>query len=247
MDIIDKIFQNKPEIKKQFEILYSKYKNSFNKVLTDKDQINRVSFISEVRFGFYLNKRFSFLKYNPTLLKKTPDWVTSDNLENIIFEVKQLNPDNTIFEDRINQVKNNNYKGITSQTIKLFSVKDIFPYLPKIMEKEKKYRHFIQSNNYKLVICINFTNLKSEFFTDKDLEDYLNLKDNYHYFLQEIEYLDKDNFDHFCKNVAGFLVIPKFGSEIFFIENKMCLNGLSKETIKHLDKTFDNELNKKND
>jgi len=238
MDIIDKIFQNKPEVKKQFEILYSKYKNSFNKVLNDKNQINRVSFISEVRFGFYLNERFSFLKYNPNLFRKTPDWVTSDNSENIIFEVMQLNPDNSIFGDRINQVKNNSYEGFTSSPKKSFSIKDIFPYLPKIMIKEDRYRDFIQSNNYKLVICINLTNLKSEFFTDRDLEDYLNLKDNYDYFLQEIEYLDKDNFDLFCKNVAGFLVMPIFGADIFFIENKMCTNGLSRQTIKKLDKTF---------
>ena len=238
MDIIDKIFLNKPEVKKQFEILYSKYKDSFNRILTDKNQVNRVSFMSEVRFGFYLSERFSSLKYSPNILGKTPDWVTSDNSETILFEVMQLNPDNTIFEDRINQVKQNSYEGFTSSSRKAFSINDIFPYLPKIMIKEDRYRNFIQSNNYKLVICINFTNLKSEVFTERDLEDYLNLKENYHYFLQEIKYLNKDNFDLFCKNVAGFLVMPLFGADIFFIENKLCLNGLSKETINKLDKTF---------
>ncbi|MGG5599325.1 hypothetical protein ACPDHJ_05925 [Myroides sp. C8-3] len=237
MDILQKIFDNKPEIKEQYNYLYSYYKNSFERKEKDKDQINRVSFVSEIRFGYYLHNRFENLEYDPNVSGKTPDWVVDSNFEKIIFEVKQLNPNNNIFEERINQVKADKYYG-EGKLKGVYGIGDIFPYLTKIMEKEKIYRDLILDGRYKLVICINFSNLLDEFFTDNDLIDYLDLKNNYNFFRHTIEYLDINNFNNFCNNVSGFLVIPRFGSDIFFIENKMSANKLSSETIEKLNKTF---------
>ena len=233
MDILQKIFENKPEIKDQYNFLYPHYKTGFNKKDKDKNQINRVSFVSEIRFGYFLYNRLENLQYDANISGKTPDWVSELNSEKILFEVKQLNPNSDIYNERIEQVKNDNYNG-TDKFKNVYRISDIFPYLPKIMEKEKAYRNFVMSEDYKLVICINFSNLKDEFFTNNDLIDYLNLKDNYKYFRQKIEYLDKDNFDNFCNNLAGFLVIPCFGSDIFFIENEMSLHRLSPSIIEKL-------------
>lgn len=214
------------------------YKIAFKKKNEDKDQINRVSFVSEIRFGYYLHNKFVNLQYDPKIFGKTPDWVVSTGIENIIFEVKQFNPSNEIFAKRIEQVIANQYSVSFGKNNKTYTYEDIFPYLVKIMAKEKNYRDFIEDKNFKIVICVNFTNLETEFFTDDDLVDYLDLKRNYEYFKQTIDYLDVHEFEKFCKNVAGFLVMPIFGADIFFIENKMCQSPLSKETINKLEMTY---------
>lgn len=235
MDILEKIFENKPEIREQYNYLLPHYKTTFKNKKDDKDQINRVSFVSEIRFGYYLRLRFENLKYDSNILGKTPDWIIDQDSEKIIFEVKQLNPTNAIFLDRIKQVKEDKYNGVDKFKT-TFSVRDIFPYLIKIMEKEKAYRELVSKENYKLIICVNFTNLTTEFFTDKDLIDYLDLKNNYKYFNQEIDYLDRIEFNHFCDNVAGFLVMPRFGADIFFIENKICKKPVSNSIIETLNR-----------
>ncbi len=235
MDILEKIFVNKPEVKHQYDYLQPFYKNGFRKSEKDMNQINRVSFVSEIRFGYYLHNRLENLRYDPIILGKTPDWVSEVNSEKILFEVKQLNPNEEIFNERIRLVKEDKYNEF-EQLKKSYSIRDIFPYLPKIMQKEYFCRDLIVEEQFKLVICINFSNLKYEFFTDKDLIDYLDLKNNYEYFLQAVNYLDQNSFENFCNNVAGFLVIPCFGSDIFFIENEISLHKLSPATVKLLKK-----------
>lgn len=236
MDILEKIFVNKPEVKYQYDFLYQLYKDGFSRRLKkDKNQINRVSFVAEIRFGFYLYNRLTNLHYDPNTFGKKPDWVSEFESEKILFEVKQLNPDEKIFNERIDKVKEDKYNEF-EQLKNNFSIRDIFPYLYKIMQKERTYGDLILLENFKLVICIDFSNLKYEFFTDKDLKHYLNLKNNYEYFLQAVNYLDKNSFANFCNNVAGFLVIPCFSSDIFFIENEISLHKLSPTTVKLLKK-----------
>jgi len=81
MDILQKIFENKPEIKDQYNFLYPHYKTGFNKKDKDKNQINRVSFVSEIRFGYFLYNRLENLQYDANISGKTPDWVSELNSE----------------------------------------------------------------------------------------------------------------------------------------------------------------------
>lgn len=174
-----------------------------------------------MEFGAIVNKLFSNVNYEPNIIGKTPDWLVISENQNIIFEVKKINPIEKELTDRIELFRNNKYFG-NEQTSFCTSINDFIPQISKITNKEEVYRKLIVEHDYKLIICVDVIALQEEFITDNDLRDYLNFEFKYSIF---------NEYPEFCENVAGIIGKPIFGNTIF-IENKKSNFKLNKKNIK---------------
>ncbi|UZO80813.1 hypothetical protein NBT05_17970 [Aquimarina sp. ERC-38] len=209
-EIAKKILNNKSDYRRNLKFLDLNYDGIFSrKLIKEKNEINILSIFSEMEFGYTLNQLFSEVIYEPKINGKTPDWLVKSESENIIFEVKKINPIEKELNDRINLFKRNGYYG-NQQNSYCTSITNFIPQLSKITNKEKTYRDLVTLNNYKLIICIDVINLQKDFITDKDLKEYLNFDDNYS--------ILKD-YPDFCNNVAGIIGKPMYGN-LVFIENR---------------------------
>src|SRR5690606_29433634 len=126
---------------------------------------NILSLFSEMEFGVLLNKLFSNVIYEPNIFGKTPDWLVISENQNIIFEVKKINPIEKELNNRIELFRNDEYFG-NEQTSFSTSINDFIPQISKITNKEKVYRELITVHNYKLIICIDVIGLQKDFITD---------------------------------------------------------------------------------
>lgn len=218
--IAEKILNNKSDYKRNLDYLDLKYNGIFSKKLVkEKNEINILSLFSEMEFGYVLNQLFSEVFYEPKINGKTPDWLVKSENQNIIFEVKKINPLETELNNRIELFRKDEYFG-NQQTSYSTSIGNFIPQLSKITNKEETYRELITLNCYKLIICIDVIGLQKDFITDNDLKDYLNF---------ENKYSALNGYPEFCNNVAGIIGKPIFGN-LIFIENrksKFCLNELN--------------------
>lgn len=205
-----KILSNKSDYRRNLEFLDLNYGGIFSRKLNkEKNEINILSLFSEMEFGYVLNQLFSEVIYEPKINGKTPDWLVKSENQNIIFEVKKINPIEKELNNRINLFKKDKYSG-NQQTYYSTSIQNFIPQTSKIIYKEEIYRNLITLNNYKLIICIDVINLHKEYITDNDLKEYLNF---------ESKYSVLNNYPIFCENVAGIIGKPIFGNSVF-IENK---------------------------
>ena len=130
-------------------------KTIYKSILNEKDKINFLSKISEIKTGRYLAKIFSYnIEYEPNIDKKKPDWVVETNGEKIIFEVLKINLPNekllkkiALYEDENLTIPNS---GVFISLASL-SKND----KSKIEYKVKNYRELIEKKGYKLIIGID--------------------------------------------------------------------------------------------
>ena len=220
-EIAQKILNNKSDYKRNLELLDSIYKGIFSKKLKkENNEINILSLFAEMEFGFLLNKLFSNVIYEPNIFGKTPDWLVISENQNIIFEVKKINPIEKELNNLIELFRNDKYFG-NEQTSFCTSLNDFIPQISKITNKEKVYRELITEHNYKLIICIDVIGLQKDFITDSDLKDYLDF---------EFKYSILNDYPEFCKNVAGIIGKPIFGNMVF-IENKKSAYKLNAKNL----------------
>lgn len=217
-----KILSNKSDYRRNLEFLDLKYAGIFSrKLIKEKNEINILSLFSEMEFGYVLNQLFPEVIYEPKLNGKTPDWLVKSENQNIIFEVKKINPIEKELNDRINLFKKDKYSG-NSQTSYVTSINNFIPQISKITNKEKTYRDLITLNNYKLIVCIDVINLQKDFITDNDLKEYLSFENKYSIL---------NDYPEFCENVAGIIGKPIFGN-LVFIENKTAKFNLNDDNLK---------------
>lgn len=227
--IAEKILNNKSDYRNNLEFLDLKYNGRFSrKLIKEKNEINMLSLFSEMEFGYFLNQIFSEVIYEPNINGKTPDWLVKSENQNIIFEVKKINPLEEELKNRIKLFRNDKYFG-NQQTSFTTSVNDFIPQISKITNKEKTYRDLITLNNYKLIICLDVIGLQKDFITDNDLRDYLDF---------ESKYSILANYTEFCDNVAGILGKPIFGN-LVFIENKNAKFRLNNDNIDTITKMLE--------
>tara|TARA_B110000967_G_scaffold189935_1_gene214124 strand:+ start:516 stop:1181 length:666 start_codon:yes stop_codon:yes gene_type:complete len=189
------------------------------KLNNDRNEINLISTISEIRFGKYLAVKFgSNIEYEPVILGKTPDWLVNINGDKIIFEVLRINLPNEKLEEKIRLFKENELDIDSSGVytgLACLNRNDS----DKILKKEKTYRSLIKTHNYKLVICIDATDW------DKKI-DVMDIKTSFDFENKESPFYHMN----FTKNVAGLIVEPYFGN-IEFIFNQNVNNKLNKKNI----------------
>ncbi|KIA88040.1 hypothetical protein [Kaistella jeonii] len=206
----EKILNYKSDYRRNLEFLDLKYTGRFSrKIVRETNEINILSLFSEMEFGYVLNQLFSEVIYEPKINGKTPDWLVKSENQNIIFEVKKINPIEEELKTKIELFKQDEYFG-NDQTTFYTSINDFIPQISKITDKERIYRDLITRNNYILIICIDVIGLQKKFITGNDLKDYLDFE-NKHSIL--------NTYPEFCENVAGIIGKPIFGS-LVFIENK---------------------------
>lgn len=219
--IINSFFEknkNYSEYIKQLEIVTGK--PILKKLQKTNDEINFFSIISEIKFGKYLVDIFGdTLRYEPSILGKTPDWFVEINGDKIIFEVLRINPPNDKFQNKIDSYLVN---GLSTNSSGVFiglgclNLTD----LKKILKKEETYKELIEFNDYKLVICIDASDW------DKKI-DVLDINYSFDF--------ENDNsplyYEFFTRNVTGLMVEPYFGSIKFIINN----NVKKKLNVKNLD------------
>ena len=217
----EKILKNKPDYRRNLKFLDSKYNGIFSRKLTkEKNEINILSLFSEMEFGYVLNQLFSEVVYEPKINGKTPDWLVKSENQNIIFEVKKINPIEEELNNKIELFKKDEYLG-NPQSAFTTSINNFIPQISKITNKEETYRDLIKIDNYKLIICIDVINLQKDFITDNDLKEYLDF---------ESKYSILNNYPEFCENVAGIIGKPIFGN-LVFIENKISKFNINKSNL----------------
>tara|TARA_B110000114_G_C14934694_1_gene333840 strand:+ start:73 stop:738 length:666 start_codon:yes stop_codon:yes gene_type:complete len=194
-------------------------KSILTKLRKNKNEINLVSKISEIKFGKYLASKFGDnIEYEPLILKKTPDWLVNINGDKIIFEVLKINLPNEKFEEKIELYKKGELKIASSGTyigLACLNRND----LGKILKKEETYRKLIELYDYKLVICIDATDW------DKKI-DVMDIKTSFDFENKESPFYHIN----FTKNVAGLIVKPYFGN-IEFIFNQNVEKKLDKKNL----------------
>ena len=169
-------------------------KDILKRLENEKDKINQLSKISEIRFGEILLKEFrDFLKYEPNILGKSPDWLIETKGEKIIFEVLKINPQQCILQKEIYNYENNT-QPLSGAIISHGISKDY----PKILSKEVAYRELIEKEKYKLIICIDASSL-TKMIDINDIKDFFNFKN---------KYAPISKHTKFVKNVAGLIAIP---------------------------------------
>ncbi|QWX84668.1 hypothetical protein H0I23_03200 [Cellulophaga sp. HaHaR_3_176] len=229
-EIAKKILNNKSDYRRNLEFLDLKYNGLFSRKLTkEKNEINILSLFSEMEFGYALNQLFSEVTYEPKINGKTPDWLVKSENQNIIFEVKKINPIEKELNNRINLFKKDEYLGNQHDSY-VTSINNFIPQISKITNKEKTYRDLITMDNYKLIICIDVINLQKDFITDNDLKEYLNF---------ESKYSILNGYREFCENVAGIIGKPIFGNTVF-IENKIGKYKLNDNNLSIINTAYNN-------
>ncbi|RNA62485.1 hypothetical protein D1631_11345 [Chryseobacterium nematophagum] len=212
------ILTNKPAYLESLNYLDNKYNNIFFKKLDkEKDEINILSLFCEMTFGYILNQLFNDVKYEQKINGKTPDWLVNSNNQEILFEVKKINPKEDNLKEIIDSFKDDKYKP------NIFSIQsnDFSSQYSKVIEKEVKYRELIKSENYILIICIDAVSLPN-FITNNDLKESFNFK--------KPDYSLKKH-QKFCENVAGILGRAKFPQNPLFIENISSKYGLNRQNL----------------
>lgn len=227
--IAEKILNNKSDYKKNLIFLDLNYNGRFSrKLVKEKNEINILSLFSEMEFGYFLNQIFSDVVYEPDIEGKTPDWLVKSKNQNIIFEVKKINPLEEDLKTKIELFRNDQYFGNQQRSFSTSS-NNFIPQISKITNKEKAYRDLITQNGYILIICVDVIGLEKDFITDTDLKDYLDF---------ESQYSILADYPEFCDNVAGIIGKPIFGN-LVFIENKNAKFRLNNDNLNIITKMLE--------
>ena len=181
-------------------------KSIHQKLIKERDEINFISKISEIKIGTYLAEKFQKnIEYEPKIDKKTPDWLVSLNGEKIIIEVLKINLPNEELTNKIELYKNGDYTTPPSEVFMgLATLK--FNDKKKIESKEITYRKLIEDKGYKLIIGIDASDWEKRI----DVSD---IKATFNFNTSNSEN------NQFIKNVTGLLVIPYMGNIEFILNN----------------------------
>ncbi len=224
-DFADKYFESRKETHDKIKELSEKRKlNLFGKLLSDKNEINFMSWLSEMKFGLRLDKIFQTLLYDHKINNQTPDWLVNFNGQNLIFEVVRINRHEQELLNKIKEFKNekSQEKNIIA-TAKYSGVLDghyFYGNIDKIAKKEITYRKIIKDKNYSLIICVDSS--ETDLFTFyNDFLDFFVADGKHGYFNRNIS---------FGKNVSAiFIQVPFDGYKIIVNEN--CNNKLNVQNL----------------
>ncbi len=224
-EVVKMILENKPEYKIYIDYLDKIYSNKFSKKITsEENDINALSLLTEIELGYTLHQLFEDVKYEPTINGKKPDWLVNSFGENLIFEVRKINPLEKDVTDTITRFKNGEYFGNTRTTFS-FSQKEFEASMGKIIAKEESYRSLITEDNYKLLVYFDVVMLPCYCLTKDDFRGLFDF--------------DKPTFPlskypTFIENVSGILAKPNFGGKVF-ISNNQSKYLLNNENLKILE------------
>jgi hypothetical protein len=194
-------------------------KSILNRLLKTTDEINFVSMISEINFGKYLLKKFgNVIEFEPNIEGKKPDWFIDINNDKIIFEVLRINLHNEKLQEKLDNYKDGETE-MASSGVFIGSAHLNRNDLDKVLNKEIQYRHLIELNEYKLVICIDATDW------DKRI-DVLDVKTSFDFDNKNSPFYHMN----FVKNISGLIVEPYFGN-IEFIYNQNVNKKLNTKNI----------------
>ena len=198
----------------------------------ENHNINLISKLSEIKFGgILLNEFKDFLKYEPKINKKTPDWLVEIKNEKIIFEVLKINLPNYKMEKKISDFENK--IGLPPSGTLVSN--GIFNDYGKIIAKEVIYRELIEKYSYKLIICIDASEF-DKYIDNKDIELFFDFKN-----------LKSEIYKHpkFIDNVLGLISLSYWVNDFKFIKNKNVKNRIAKPILKKIKKASRKGLNLK--
>ena len=159
-DFADKYFEKRKDIYEEIKTLSEKRNiNLFDKLSTDKNEINFMSWLSEMKFGLRFDKVFQNLSYDYNINNQTPDWFVTSNGQTLVFEVVRINRQEQELLNKIDEFKNPKIqdKNIVA-TIKHSGELDgkyFYGNINKISKKEIAYRKIVEEKNYSLIICVD--------------------------------------------------------------------------------------------
>lgn len=232
-DFADKYFEKNRGIHDEIEKLSEKRKlNLFGKLLNDKNEINFMSWLSEMKFGLRLDKIFQTLYYEYEINKQTPDWFAISNEQNLIFEVVRVNTNEKDILNKIAEFKNSGTRDTNIvATIKYSGVLDgkyFYGNIDKIAKKGITYKKIIEEKGYSLIICVDCS----------EIERFIFYNDFYDFFVADGKhgYFNKNT--SFGENVSAiFIQVPYDGYKI--IVNKNCSNMLNEQNLNALKQVGD--------
>ncbi len=232
-DFADKYFEARKDIYDEIKILSEKRRiNLFDRLLTDKDEMNFMSWLSEMKFGLRLDRTFQTLLYEHNINNQTPDWFVTSNGQNIIFEVVRINRHEQELLTKIDEFKNpqNQDENIIA-TVKNSGVLDgkyFYGNIDKIGKKEIAYREILQKKNYSFVICVD----------SSEIELFTFYNDFYDFFIADGKHGYFNRNPSFGKHVSAiFVQVPFDGYKIML--NANCDNKLNEQNLNAIRKMCD--------
>lgn len=235
--LIDILEKNRPEYKEQACFLDEIFSTNFSKKMdNENDDVNLLASIFEIEVGYHLCQIFDSnnVTYEPKIDNKTPDWLVEVNNQKIIVEVKLLNPTEEEIKNRIEKVKNHQYRG-SDKTSYVFSNDMFDKHLYKLIEKEKKY-HLLIEKGYVLLVYFSTVPLQDLFITDRDIPDLFDFRLFQKYKHSEIY----SRYEMFASNIAGVIGKPIFGKSVF-VNNETSKHPLNKENSQLFKNYFEDE------
>ena len=224
-DFADKYFETRKDIYNEIKNLSEKRKlNLFDKLLSDKNEINFMSWLSEMKFGLRLDKIFQTLLYDHKINNQTPDWLVTSKGQNLIFEVVRINLHEQELLYKVHDFKNSKTqdKNIIA-TVKHSVVLDsqyFYGNIDKIAKKELVYKKIVEEKNYSLIICVDCSEIDLFTFYN-DFHDFFVADGKHGYFNRNIS---------FGKNVSAiFVLVPFDGYRIIVNEN--CEHKLNEQNL----------------
>lgn len=224
-DFANKYFETQNDIYEAIKTLSIKRKiNLFDKLSSDKNEINFMSWLSEMKFGLRLDKVFQNLSYEHKINNQTPDWFVTSNGQTLVFEVVRINKNEQELLTKIDEFKTPKIqdKSIVA-TVKHSGVLDnqyFYGNINKIENKEIAYRKIVEEKNCSLIICVDSSEIDLFIFYN-DFYDFFIADGKYGYFNRNIS---------FGKNVSAiFIQVPYVGYKLILNEN--CKNKLNLQNL----------------
>jgi len=195
------------------------------KLNRDKDKINLYSWLTEVKFGLWLDQYSYELKHDASIENKTPDWTAIINGQKVIAEVLRVNTPQEELEANINQHeqirqyqdKNPGVWLILEGEAKMVPQVYVQRAANKLREKSIKYGPIASKSNTPFLICVETT--FNTFIDESDCFDLLIAHNT-----KGLLYSDAD----FSSNVTGVLLLTYF-KEFFYFHNELAENKLNQE------------------
>lgn len=224
-DFADRYFETRKDAYEAIKAFSEKRSlNVFDKLLNDKNEINFMSWLSEMKFGLRLDKVFQNLLYGYKTNNQTPDWFVTSNGQTLVFEVVRINRKEQELLAKIDEFKTPTIQDENIvATVKHSGVVDgkyFYGNIDKISKKEIAYRKLVEEKGFSFIICVDSSEIDLFTFYN-DFCDFFIADGKYGYFNRNIS---------FGKNVSAiFIQVPFDGYKVIVNEN--CENKLNEQNL----------------
>ena len=220
----DKYFDQNPMVYEAIQdFARNRAVNIFKTLRNDENEINFLSWLSEMKFGLQFDKFASAMEYDADMNGQTPDWLVTANKQTFVAEVVRINLHELEMTSKIEgfiSPTQADSRLVATGASKSLDGTYFYGALGKIEKKEIVYRPLITNGLIPFIICVYCSEL-TLFIFENDFFDFF-LGDGKHgYFFRNKE---------FGENVTGIFFRDPY-NQYKFIKNPIAKNKLNEGNL----------------